>query len=62
MQQKLTGSNKNSKMANNPSESYVSGPEVIKHFLMFNSAEHEMCPANISQITNNGKFFLAKNS
>ena len=25
---------------------------------MLNSAEHEICPANKSQITNNSKFFL----
>ena len=29
---------------------------------MLNSAEHEICPANKSQITNNCKFFLAKYS
>ena len=27
---------------------------------MLNSAEHEICPANKSQITNNCKFFLPK--
>ena len=27
---------------------------------MVNSAEHEICPANKSQNTNNCKFFLAK--
>ena len=27
---------------------------------MLNSAEHEICPSNKSQITNNCKFFLAK--
>ena len=27
---------------------------------MLNSAEHEICPANKSQITDNCKFFLAK--
>ena len=31
-----------------------------KTFFMLNSAEHEICPANISQITNNCKFFLAR--
>ena len=35
------------------------GPEVIIFFFMLNSAEHEICPANKSQITN---FFLAKHS
>ena len=29
---------------------------------MLDSAEHEICPANKSQITNNCKFFLAKHS
>ena len=29
---------------------------------MLNSAEHEICPTNKSQITNNCKFFLAKHS
>ena len=29
---------------------------------MLNSAEHEICPANKSQIINNSKFFLAKHS
>ena len=37
-------------------------PEVIKLFPVFNSAEHEICPANKSQITNNCKFFLTKHS
>ena len=40
---------------------YSTGPEVIKLF-MLNSPEHENCPANKSQITNNWKFFLAKHS
>ena len=31
-----------------------------KMFFMLNSAEHEICPANKSQITNHCKFFLAK--
>ena len=31
-------------------------------FFLLNSAEHEICPANKSQITNNCKFFLAKQS
>ena len=40
-----------------------SGLEVIKLFIfILNSAEHEICPANKSQITNNRKFFLAKYS
>ena len=30
-----------------------------KTFFMLNSAEHEICPLNKSQITNNSKFFLA---
>ena len=34
------------------------GPEVIK----LNWAEHEICLANKSQISNNCKFFLAKHS
>ena len=37
------------------------GPEVIKLF-MLNSAEHEIGPANKSQIDNNLKLFLAKHS
>ena len=28
---------------------------------MLNSAEHEICPANKSQITNNSKFFILLN-
>ena len=36
--------------------------EVIKLFSILNSTEHEICPANKSQITNNCKFFLAKHS
>ena len=39
-----------------------SGPKVIKKFFMLNSAEHEICPANKSQIINNCKFFLTKYS
>ena len=31
-----------------------------KTFFMLNSAEHEICPADKSQITNNCNFFLAK--
>ena len=34
-------------------------PRGYKHFFMLNSAEHEICHANKSQITNNCKFFLA---
>ena len=30
-----------------------------KTFFMFNSAEHEICPANKSKITNDCKFFFA---
>ena len=33
-----------------------------KTFFMLNSAEHEICPASKSQITDNCKFFLAKHS
>ena len=36
------------------------GPRGYKTFFMLNSAEHEICPANKSQITNNYIFFLAK--
>ena len=39
-----------------------SRPRGYKTFFMLNSAEHEICPANKSQITNNCKFFLAKHS
>ena len=42
-------------------ETAPSGPEIIK-LIMLNSDEHEICPANKSQITNNCKFFLAKHS
>ena len=35
-------------------------PRDYKTFFMLNSAEHEVCPANKSQITNNCIFFLAK--
>ena len=35
-------------------------PRGYKTFFMLNSAEHEICPVNKSQITNNCKFFLAK--
>ena len=37
-------------------------PQGYKTFFMLNSAEHEFCPANKSQITNNCKFFLDKHS
>ena len=33
-----------------------------KTFFMLNSAEHEICPANKSHITNNCKFFLSEHS
>ena len=39
-------------------EKLQSEPEVIKLFSC--STEHEIFPANKSQITNNFKFFLAK--
>ena len=35
-----------------------SGSEVIKRFFILNSAVHESCLANKSQITNNYKSFL----
>ena len=34
--------------------------QCYKHFFVLNSAEHEICPANKSQITNSCKFFLVK--
>ena len=37
-------------------------PRGYKILLVLNSAEHEICPANKSRITNNCKFFLAKHS
>ena len=37
-------------------------PRGYKTFFVLNSAEHEIFPANKSQITNNCKFFLAKYS
>ena len=37
------------------------GPAIIIFFVL-NSAEHDVCPANQSQITHKCKFFLAKNS
>ena len=37
------------------------GPKVYKTFFMLNSAEHEICSANKSQITKNCNFFLDKN-
>ena len=39
-----------------------SWPGGWKSFFMLSSAEHEICPANKSQITNNCKFFLIKHS
>ena len=39
-----------------------SWPRGYKPFFMLTSAEHEICPANKSQITNMCKFFLAKHS
>ena len=38
------------------------GTRGYKTFFMLNSAEHEICPANKSQITDNCKFFGAKHS
>ena len=38
----------------------ITRPRGYKTF--FNSAEHEICPANKIQITNFSKFFLAKHS
>ena len=35
-------------------------PRGYKLFFMLNSAEHEICPANKTQLTNNCKIFLAK--
>ena len=37
-------------------------PQGYKAFSMLNSAEHKICPANKSQITNNSKFFGAEHS
>ena len=37
-------------------------PRGYKTSFMLNSAEHEICPANKSQITDNAKFFLAKHN
>ena len=37
-------------------------PQGYKTFFMLNSAEHEICPANKSQITNNWKFCFAKHN
>ena len=37
-------------------------PPGYKMIFMLNSAEHKICPANKSQITNNCKFFLATHS
>ena len=38
--------------------SWTIGPEVIKRFYMLNSAEHEFCPANKSQILSTTNSFL----
>ena len=38
------------------------GPEVKKTFFMLNSAKHEICRTNKSQMTHNCKFFLVKYS
>ena len=40
----------------------VLGTRGYKHFFMLNSAEHELCHANKSQITNSCKFYLSKHS
>ena len=59
----LTGANQKKKVY--PSISLPSsspGPQGYKTFFMLNSAEHEMCPANKSQITNKCVFFVAKHS
>ena len=37
-----------------------SGPEVTKFVFIFNSVEHEICPADKSKITNKCKLFLSK--
>ena len=47
---------------NKDSEQSAVWPLVYKTFFMLNSAEHDIFPANESQITNNCKFFLAKHS
>ena len=39
-----------------------SRPRGYKTFFMLKSAEHEICPANKSKISNKCKFFLAKHS
>ena len=36
-----------------------SDPRGYKTVFMFNSAEHEICPADKSQITNTSKVFVA---
>ena len=36
---------------------FIQAP-TLQNFLVLNSAEHEICPANKSQIINNYKFFL----
>ena len=37
-------------------------PRDYETFFMLNSAEHEICHANKSQITSNCRFFLIKHS
>ena len=46
------------------SEYSLSGDQAqgYKTFFMLNSAEHEICSANKSQVTNNSKIFLAQHS
>ena len=43
-------------------EKQESKPRGYKTFFMLNTAEHEICPANKSQITINCKLPLAKHS
>ena len=43
-----------------PEHFLLAWPRGYKTSFMLDSAEHENCPANKSQITNNCKFFLAK--
>ena len=43
-------------------QSCANRPRGYKTFFMLDSAEHEICPANKSQITNNCKFFFAQHS
>ena len=49
-------------MGRNVRNYLVTWPRGYKTCFMLNSAEHEICFANKSQITNNGKFFHAKHS